>query len=131
MVLFKRLSKPLLAFFVRLRYPYSLPEELASDLGLPLCNSMPFARIETKICKRRWCPSTLYKFMSRDEALSTLSRAYRVDHFGCKEIVSYYFREGWIEFELHFDPEGRLRRLQLHAPKQLSLEPIEIPLAVR
>lgn len=127
MVLFKRFYTPFQTFFTRLRYPYSLPEEIAKDLGIPLTNQMPYQRLQTRICKRRWCPTTLYKFMPKEDALEMLSSAYRIDHFGNKEIVSYYFREGWIEFELNFDEESRLRRLELHT----ASETIEIPLSIR
>jgi hypothetical protein len=101
-----------LQMFIRLRYPVSTPEDIANALGIQLNNRLAFAQF-LEGCKE--CqPTNLAKYMSRTEAERVFCNALRKDRFTQSSLFSFYFNEGWLEFELQFDPMSRLRRVYLH-----------------
>jgi hypothetical protein len=115
-------------FFLRFRYPVSLPEDIADALGLPLSNFVTFKEFVRQLLNPSSRPTRLTKFMPRDQAEAAFKSARRIEHFKQKTLFSYYFSEGWMEFVLLFDDQSRLRRVYLQH-KQLEQEGgVEIPL---
>jgi hypothetical protein len=100
-------------FFLRFRYPVSLPEDVASALGIPLSNSLTFQEFVNCLTQPNCCPTTLTKFMSREKAEEMFHTALRKEHFRHNSLFSYYFNEGWMEFMLQFDEQSRLRRIYI------------------
>jgi hypothetical protein len=118
----------LLKVLVRFRYPVTLPEEIAMDLGISISNFLTFEEFVNKLTNLSSRPKRLKRFMPRAIAEAAFQSAQRKEHFGRNSLFSYYFHEGWLEFSLYFDEESRLRRLYLQH-KNLSCEQgIEIPL---
>jgi hypothetical protein len=100
-------------FFVRFRYPVTLPEDIASALGIHVSNFITFDEFITKLTGPDCYPTKLKKFMHREDAEAAFFSAQRKEHFRQISLFSYYFCEGWVEFKLEFDAESRLRRIYL------------------
>lgn len=117
--------KNFLRFICRFRYPVSLPEEVALALGIELSNFYTFEDCMKRITSPSCCPSNLRKYMDRQKAEAAFANACRTDTFTHSSLFSYYFNEGWLEFELRFDEESRLRRLYVRhrdLPQEQGLE---------
>lgn len=114
--------------FLRLRYPVSLPEEIASALGIHLSNSVRFDELLRQLCSPSCKPTKLARFMPRDKAEAAFGSARRRERFQRNTLCSYYFTEGWLEFVLQFDDQSRLRRIYLQHKRIHSDHGIEIPL---
>lgn len=115
-------------FFARVRYPFSLPEEIAEALGVPLSNGLTFNEFFGMLLEPTFKPTTLSKFMTREQAEGAFGKALRKEQFAQSTLISYYFSEGWLEFVLKFDNEKRLRRLYIQHKNIDQDEGIEIPL---
>jgi len=113
---------------VRFRYPVSLPEEIAKALGVPLSNALPFKEFVNQLIVPNLKPTTLCKFMRREQAEEAFQNAPCKERFHRSTLISYYFSEGCLEFVLKFDDQHRLRRLYLHHKIIPNEEGIEIPL---
>jgi len=100
-------------FFIRWRYPVSLPEDIAEALGLEFTCYLTFDEFVSRLSCPQLRPKSLKKYMPRQQAEDAFSSALRKDTFSQKSLFSYYFNEGWIEFILQFDDQARLRRLYL------------------
>ena len=106
----------------------SLPEEIADALGVDICNSLRFKKILNLLTSPECKPTTLKRFMPRDLAEEAFQGALLKEHFLQSSLFSFYFPEGWMEFELQFDEQSRLRRIYVHH-KLISLpKGVEIPL---
>jgi hypothetical protein len=114
--------------FHRFRYPVSLQEEIATDLGVKVANFLTFEEFVRCLTSPSCRPSHLERFMSRDKAEAAFERAQRKEKFGRSSLYSYYFHEGWLEFSLHFDEQARLRRVYLQHKHIIAEQGIEIPL---
>lgn len=114
--------------FVRFRYPVSMPEDVAVSLGVSIENTIGFKNFLTKC--RDCQPTRLSKFMPRTEAERAFKGALRKEKFSSSSLFSFYFNEGWLEFELQFDSNSLLRRVYVH--HKLISEPgvHELPLPV-
>lgn len=66
--------------------------------------------------------------MPRNIAEAAFERAQRKEKFGRNSLFSYYFNEGWLEFNLHFDEHSRLRRIYLQHKDVDQEQGIEISL---
>lgn len=120
--------KSLRRLIVRFRYPFSLPEEVASSLGMHLTNNgCTFDEFVNSLIHPHFRPANLTKFMSRTEAEDAFQNAVK-ERFKHKTLCSYYFQGGWLEFTLLFDTESRLRRVYLNHKQIQKREGIEIPL---
>ncbi len=97
---------------IRFRYPVSLPEDVAGSLGIELKNSIEFQKFLSK-CQSQ-TPTRLSKFMPRMEAERAFHNALRKEKFSSSSLYSFYFNEGWLEFELQFDANSLLRRVYVH-----------------
>lgn len=115
-------------FFLRFRYPVSLPEEVASALGVPFSNFLTFDEFVRQLTCRSCKPTRLMKFMPREEAEEAFHTALCKERFNQKTIVSYYFNEGCLEFVLQFDQNSRLRRIYVQHKKIQEDQGIEIQL---
>lgn len=100
-------------FFIRFRYPLSLPEDVAKDLGLNLSNFLTFKEFMSRLTNPHYKPTKLTKYMSREIADKIFKSALRKERFKQNSLYSYHFNGGWLEFTLHFDEQARLRRLYM------------------
>lgn len=105
--------RPLQHLFIRFRYPVSLPEDIASDLGLPIKNTLNFQEFIYCLIDPNQHPSKLTRLMPRQEAEDIFRLAKRKEIFKQNSLFSYYFKRGWVEFNLQFDEQSRLRRLYI------------------
>lgn len=103
--------EPILHLFARFRYPVSMPEDVASDLGIEITNSIKFQKFIQCLIDPRCRPTKLTRFMPREEAEDLFRMAKRREKFQQDSLFSYHFKGGWMEFILHFDEQSRLRRL--------------------
>lgn len=115
-------------FFLRFRYPVTLPEEIAGALGITASNFLTFDEFVKKLTCPSCRPTTLIKFMPREKAEETFKTAQHKERFQQNTLISYYFSEGWMEFTLHFDEQSRLRRIYLHHKHIEKDNGIELPL---
>ncbi len=115
-------------FFIRFRYPVTLPEDLAQALGIELSNYITFDKLVHSLTCPSCQPSKLFKYMSREKAEQAFSHAHSKELFKKNSLFSFYFSEGWMEFSLEFDDQSRLRRLYLHHKCIQTERGVEIPL---
>lgn len=108
----KEVLKPILHFFVRLRYPVSTPEDIASDLGLNISNFITFHEFMNCLIDPNQRPKKLTRFMPRHQAEDIFRCALRKEKFQQNSLFSYHFKGGWMEFELEFYDQS-LRRLYI------------------
>lgn len=99
---------------VRLRYPVSLPQDIACCLGVKMQNTVRFKDLLSQLTDPSLKLDTLTKYMPRNLAERSFHNALRKERFQQSSLYSFYFNEGWLEFELHFDEESRLRRIYIH-----------------
>lgn len=110
----------------RFRYPVSLPEDVAHDLGMHLPNTLNFQEFLLLLSSPHQRPAKLRKYMSRALAESTFESALKKETFRSCSLFSYYFNKGWLVFALHFDEESRLRRIYLQCPSCETLDGFEL-----
>lgn len=108
-----KLLKPFQQLLMRFRYPVSMPEDIASDIGLSLSNYLTFSEFIARLTDPNSKPSKLSRFMPRHEAECLFQTALRRERFKHDSLFSYYFKGGWMEFMLQFDEQSRLRRLYI------------------
>jgi hypothetical protein len=111
--LFIRCRHPVFRLLLRFRYPVSMPEDVAADLGLSLSNFLTFKEFVNQLTNPHLKPAKLTRFMPREQAEKTFQTAIRKEKFQHNSLFSYYFNEGWMEFVLQFDEQARLRRLYI------------------
>jgi hypothetical protein len=125
-------------FFLRFRYPITLPEEVAGALGIDLPNFLTFEQFVERLTGPECCPTRLNRFMPREKAEEAFLHAHCKELFKQTSLFSFYFTEGYLEFILHFDEQGLLRRLYMHHKRfkeergveiRLQATPIEVPVA--
>lgn len=115
----------LLRVCLRVRYPVSLPEDIATDLGFNTSNFLTFEEFVSQLVNLSDRPQHLARFMPRADAEAAFQSAQRKECFGRHSLFSYYFHEGWLEFNLYFDEQARLRRIYLqhkHLPQDHGVE---------
>ena len=117
-------------FFLRFRYPVSLPEDVANALGAELSWYLTFDEFVNRLKCPHFRPQKLKKYMPRKQAEEAFNSALKIDRFGQKSLFSYYFNEGWVEFVLQFDDQARLRRIYLQHKYIEDDIGLEIPLNV-
>ncbi len=115
-------------FFLRFRYPGALPEDIAKALGVQISNFLTFNEFVNVITSPNLHPTRLSRYMPRCRAEEAFSRAQKKECFGRCSLFSYYFSEGWMEFQLQFDAESRLRRIYVQHKQIDHDRGIEIPL---
>jgi hypothetical protein len=109
-----KILNPLFRLLSRFRYPVSLPEDVAKDLGFfSLSNFMSFSELVHTLTHPSSPPANLHRFMPRSKAEEVFRLASRKEKFFQNSLYSYYFDEGWLEFVLQFDEHSRLRRLYI------------------
>lgn len=108
-----RIVHQFLQCLARLRYPVSMPREVAEDLGFELTSQLSYKKFFEMLIDPASRPKKLSRWMPRDIAEGVFQYAKRKERFIHNSLFSYYFKDGWIEFILQFDDEARLRRLYL------------------
>ncbi len=109
----------------RFRYPVSLPEDVAHDLGMHLPNSLNFHELLQLLSSPHHRPAKLRKYMTRASAEATFEAALKKETFKSCSLFSYYFNKSWLVFALYFDEDGRLRRVYLQCPLCPGCESID------
>jgi len=112
----------------RFRYPVSLPEDVANDLGLHLPNTLNFQEFLQLLSSPSQRPAKLRKFMTRSLAESTFVSALKKETFHSCSLFSYYFNKGWLVFALYFDEGAKLRRIHLQCPACESIDGFDLSL---
>ncbi len=116
----------------RIRYPISLPEDVAGDLGIKVPSDHPiFTDVMSLLFDSTHTPAHLNRFMPRDQAEKIFRSACKRERFLNRSLFSYYIADGWLAFECIFDEKERLRRVFVQH-KAFQVEPeegIEINLA--
>lgn len=112
----------------RFRYPVSLPEDVAHDLGMQLPNTLNFQQFLKLLTSPHQRPSKLRKYMTREVAEATFGSALKKDVFRSCSLYSYYFNKSWLVFSLYFDEKSRLRRVSLQCPTFHSFEGFDLTL---
>lgn len=105
--------KPLMHLFIRFRYPFSMPADVAEDLGLSLSNTLTFQEFFNILLDTSQRPKKLFRFMPRQQAEQIFQYALKKEKFPQNSLFSYHFKGGWVEFFLQFDDQSRLRRLYI------------------
>lgn len=108
-----RIFKPFSDLLLRLRYPFSMPEEIASDIGLSITNYCSFDEFIACLTNPSQRPAKISRFMPRENAEDLFQTALKKEQFRHNTLFSYYFKDGWMEFVLQFDEQSRLRRLYI------------------
>jgi hypothetical protein len=122
-----KLFERLFHFFIRIRYPFSTPDDVAQDLGLNISRYLTFPEFIHSLINLNSPPSKLRRFMPREQAEQVFQSALRKEKFKQNSLFFYYFNGGWMEFMLQFDEESRLRRLYIRH-KDLK-QKYEIPIS--
>lgn len=97
----------------RLRHPVSLPQEVADAVGFRGGPVNTFCELMLRLTSPGCVCHHLCRMMPREVVEELFDRAVRKEDFGLHSIYSYYFRQGYLEFVLHYDELGRLRRVYL------------------
>lgn len=116
-------------FFARFWHPVALPEEVVETLGVEVSNFLSFGDLIRCLNSCHCHPPSLAKYMPRKDAETAFKKPTCVEKIGNKTLISYYFNEGWVEFVLHFDTDGRLRRIYLLHKEIEQDEGVEIQLS--
>jgi len=98
---------------LRFRYPVSMPEDVATALGIHISNYVTFHEFVSHLSSPTCRPTKLLKFMSREDAEKAFFAAPLKEKFQNNTLFSYCFNEGWVEFILQFDDNSKLRRIYL------------------
>lgn len=117
---YRETEKSFSRLLIRFRYPGTLPEELARDLGIKLPHRGLLKELVIALMSSLPKSRRLSLHMSRDRAEASFKFAVKKEKFHSTTLFSYYFSEGWLVFTLYFDQEGRLGRLQLQTPFNVS-----------
>ena len=112
----------------RFRYPVSLPEDVAHDLGVNLPNNLNYHEFLHLLSSPHRRPTKLHKFMSREQAEQTFKSALKKESFNSCCLFSYYFNKSWLVIALHFDTQNCLRRIYLQCPSCEQFDGFDIPL---
>ncbi len=112
----------------RFRYPVSLPEDVAHDLGFHLPNMLSFCDFLRLLQSDEYRPTRLCKFMQREDAEKRFGSALKKESFKSSSLFSYYFNKSWLVFALYFDEHDRLRRLHMQCPSCVTVKSFDIPL---
>ena len=123
-----QLLESLTRLISRFRYPVSLPEDVARDIGMHLPNTLCFLEFLRLLGSPHQRPAKLRKFMSRTLAESTFESALKKEAFKSCSLFSYYFNKGWLVFALYFDEDSRLRRVYIQCPHCAPIDGFDLSL---
>ena len=112
----------------RFRYPVSLPEDLAKDLGVKLVNTVNFRQLLRILHSSDLRCNRLKRLMSRAQAEAIFRSALKKESFKSSSLFSYYFNKSWLVFALYFDEKDQLRRLYVQCPSCSNFEGFDIHL---
>lgn len=113
----------------RLRHPYSLPRDIACDLGICAAPLLSIEELIADLVSCRCLPRCFTRSMPRFEAEKCFRAALKKEFFRDCSLFSYAFTTGWVVFSLYFDANGHLRRLSLQCPAGFAVRRCDLPLA--
>lgn len=114
--------------FNRFRYPFSMPDDLASDLGVSIVPGMSFEGFLEHLKFSANHPTKLWKFMPRYQAERRFQSAIKKEVFPSSTFFSYSFHQSWLLLVLHFDGQSRLRRLHVQCPSSIAKKSFDLSL---
>ncbi|MCH9611247.1 MAG: hypothetical protein S4CHLAM81_01650 [Chlamydiales bacterium] len=112
----------------RFRYPVSLPEDLAKDLGMRLSNRVTFSQLLSALNSSDLRCSRLKRYMDRENAEKIFHSALKKESFKSSSLFSYYFNKSWLVFALYFDECDRLCRIYVQCPSCSQMEGFDLHL---
>jgi hypothetical protein len=112
----------------RFRYPVSMPDDVARDLGFRLPNTLSFTDFLKALSSTTYRPTRLWKMMPRYRAEMMFKSALKKEVFPTSTLFSYSFKKSWLVFALYFDDQSRLRRLFVQCPSCVAQKSFDIPL---
>lgn len=121
-------QKSLIRLMSRFRYPVSLPEEIACDLGLMIPNTIQCKDLIRFLSSPNLPPIKLKKYMPRFRAESHFRSPVKSESFPNRTLFSYYLGKGWVVVSLYYDDQALLRRVSLQFPKNLEDISLDLPL---
>ena len=121
-----QLLESIIRLMSRFRYPVSLPEDVAKDLGMDLPNNIKFQKLIDLLATPGQRPAKLRKYMPRVSAESTFESALKKETFKSCSLFSYYFNKGWLVFALYFDEDEKLRRVYLQCPNCIDIDGFDL-----
>lgn len=121
------LKERLRTALIRIRYPRSMPEDIAAALGISSDQPVDWQQVLSHLQGSGWAPPRLHRLMARVHAEAAFSSALQIEEFTHTALCSYHLAGGWLTFDLHFDLDQRLRRLYVRHPS-LGGEPRELSL---
>ncbi|MFZ0566117.1 MAG: hypothetical protein WAM28_08040 [Chlamydiales bacterium] len=123
-----QLLESIIRLLSRFRYPVSLPEDVARDLGLFLPNTLGFRDFLRLLASPHHRCARLHKYISRHRAEAVFESALQTEKFKSCTLISYYFNKGWLVFTLHFDEQMLLTRISIQCPACERIEGFDLPL---
>jgi len=120
------LVKSLTRLINRFRYPASMPEDIAQDLGYHFSNALTFQELLQILSSSAYRPEHLWRMMPRPLAEMTFRYALKKETFHSSTLFSYSFHHGWLVFALYFDEHARLRRLFVQCPACVAQKNFDI-----
>ncbi|MCP5470013.1 MAG: hypothetical protein H7A36_05870 [Chlamydiales bacterium] len=114
--------------FCRFRYPVSLPEDLAHDLGMRISNTINFKQLLRELRASDLRLTRVKRYMPRQLAEKIFQSALRKESFKSSSLFSYYFNKSWLVFALYFDENDCLRRLYVQCPSCSGYDGFDIHL---
>ena len=107
----------------RFRYPVSLPEDVAKDLGMDLPNNIKFQKLIDLLATPGQRPAKLRKYMPRVSAESTFESALKKETFkSCSLFYSFgiiIVEQPWfavVGIDLRMTPEEWHISTEIHPP---------------
>ena len=121
-------QKSLIRLLSRFRYPVSLPEDIAFDLGLMISNTITFKDFICFLSSPNLPPIKLKKFMPRSRAEALFRTPIKKEIFPSSTLFSYYLGKGWVVVSLYYDQQSLLRRVSVELPTNLTTGRLDLPL---
>ncbi len=108
----------------RLRYPLSSPLDVIEALGIDVRETLSFKAFLRELTDHSLHSPYLHRLMPREEAEVIFDRAIAKDSYRHDTFFSYILDAQWLEVQLIYDHQDRLRRVYLH--HKHFIQPIEV-----
>lgn len=120
------LRESLMRLMSRFRYPVSMPEDIAKDLGIRIPATVSFKIFLGLLSAASSRSTKLRRLMPRRQAEAAFQNALKKEMFSSCSLFSYYFNQGWVVIALYFDDGARLRRAYFQCPACESMQGFDL-----